>query len=183
MFRNGVAGTTMEDVKAAAGASSSQVYHYFADKQALVLAVIEFQTDAIVGGQEWLWDRLDTVEGLRSWRDHAIRLQRERECHGGCAIASLGSELAETDEVARAACAAGFARIEAGIREGLQAMSARGELAGDPDELAVTMLAAIQGGLLLSQVRRDTQPLATALDTMIAHIESLSTAPAGKARS
>src|SRR5208282_2449480 len=32
MFEGGVAGTTMEDVRAAAGVSSSQIYHYFADK-------------------------------------------------------------------------------------------------------------------------------------------------------
>jgi TetR/AcrR family transcriptional regulator, transcriptional repressor for nem operon len=181
MFKNGVAGTTMEDVKSAASASSSQVYHYFADKQALVLAVIEYHTDAIVGGQEPLFGRLDSIEGLRSWRDYLVGQQRERNCQGGCAMGTLGSELAETDPVARAAVAAGFARWEAGIRGGLRAMAARGELAGDPDALALATLAAVQGGLLLTQLRRDTEPLETALDTMIAHVASL-TAPAGKAR-
>jgi TetR/AcrR family transcriptional regulator, transcriptional repressor for nem operon len=44
MFDCGISGTTIEDVRAAAGASSSQVYHYFKDKKALVEAVIEYQT-------------------------------------------------------------------------------------------------------------------------------------------
>ena len=44
MFDGGVAGTTIEDVRAAAGVSSSQVYHYFKDKKALVEAVSEYQT-------------------------------------------------------------------------------------------------------------------------------------------
>lgn len=32
--------------------STSQIYHYFADKQALTRAVIEYPDDTIVGGQE-----------------------------------------------------------------------------------------------------------------------------------
>jgi TetR/AcrR family transcriptional repressor of nem operon len=35
------------------------------------------------------------------------------------------------------------------------------------------MLAAIQGGLLLSQVRRDSAPLEAAVDTMIEHLSRL----------
>ena len=42
-----------------------------------------------------------------------------------------------------------------------------GSLASD---LALAMLAAVRGGLLLSQVRRDPKPLVTAVDTMIAHL-------------
>jgi AcrR family transcriptional regulator len=182
MVEHGVAGTTMEDVKATAGASSSQVYHYFADKQALVLAVIEYQTDTIVGGQEPLFARLDSLEGLRSWRDFQVERQQALDCRGGCPIGSLGNELAETDPDARVAVAAGFARWEAGIRGGLRAMAERGELAGEPDDLALATLAALQGGLLLTQLQRSTKPLETALDTMLAHIASLTAAPACQTR-
>jgi hypothetical protein len=37
----------------------------------------------------------------------------------------------------------------------------------DPDKLAVTLLAALQGGLLLAQVQRDTRSLETAVDTLL----------------
>ena len=39
--------------------------------------------------------------------------------------------------------------------------------AADPDDLAATLLAALQGGLLLAQVQRDTRPLQTAVDTVL----------------
>jgi hypothetical protein len=54
-------------------------------------------------------------------------------------------------------------------------MRDRGHLVSgaDPDNLALATLAAIQGGLLLGQVQRTTQPLEAALDAMIALIESL----------
>ena len=45
MYERGVTEATWEDVRAAAGVSGSQIYHYFADKQALLLAVIEHQTE------------------------------------------------------------------------------------------------------------------------------------------
>src|SRR5436305_229686 len=69
IFDRGVAETTLEDIRAAAGVSGSQVYHYFADKQALVRAVIDHQAAAVLHTQGTYLDRLDTVAGLRAWRD------------------------------------------------------------------------------------------------------------------
>jgi AcrR family transcriptional regulator len=175
MLEQGVAETTIEHVRDTAGVSSSQVYHYFADKQALVLAVIDHQSDTIVGGQQPLFDRLDTLEGLRSWRDFLVEHQRSLGCRGGCPLGSLGAELAEIDDAARARVAASFARWEAGIRSGLLAMHSAGRLAphADPDALAVALLAALQGGLLLTQLNRDTRPLEQSLDAVLSLVESL----------
>ena len=63
---------------------------------------------------------------------------------------------------------------EAAIRDGLEHMRARGELRPDADtgRLALFLLAAAQGGLLLNQARRDTTALQTALDVAIDHIRS-----------
>src|SRR6202161_3314038 len=52
IFRQGVAHTTIEDVRAAADVSSSQLYHYFEDKTALVWAVVDHQAETMAGGQE-----------------------------------------------------------------------------------------------------------------------------------
>lgn len=175
MFEQGVAGTTMEDVRAAAGVSSSQIYHYFADKGELVRAVIEYQEETIVGGQEPMLARLDSLAGIRAWRDFLVDHQRQLQCRGGCPIGSLGSEVAETDARARVVVATAFRRWEAGIRGGFRAMSDRGELVpgADPDKLATATLAALQGGLLLTQLQRSTEPLETTLDAVIDYVTSL----------
>src|SRR3984885_1839063 len=167
IFEQGVTHTTIEDVRAAADVSSSQLYHYFDDKPSLVRAVIEHQADAIVGGQETF--DLSTLKGLRAWRDWVIDHQRELNCTGGCPIGSLGSELAETDPEARAQVAEGFKRWEATIRSGLREMHTRGRLTPDtdPDTLALALLAALQGGLLLTQIERHTKSLEAALDSML----------------
>ena len=167
IFEQGVAHTTIEDVRAAADVSSSQLYHYFDDKPALVRAVIEHQADTIVDGQETF--DLSSLDGLRAWRDWVIEHQRELNCSGGCPIGSLGSELAETDPEARAQVAQGLSRWEAVIQSGLREMHARGRLTPDtdPGTLALALLAALQGGLLLTQIQRDTEPLEAALDAML----------------
>jgi AcrR family transcriptional regulator len=47
IHERGVAGTTLDDVKAAAEVSGSQMYHYFPDKNDLVQAVIDYQAGFI----------------------------------------------------------------------------------------------------------------------------------------
>jgi TetR/AcrR family transcriptional repressor of nem operon len=175
IFERGVAGTSLEDVKGAAGVSSSQLYHYFADKQALVRAVIAHQSDAVVTAQEPLLGKLDSLDALRAWRDQAVAIEIQLGCRGGCPIGTLAGELAEADPEAREDIAAGFARWEAALGEGIRAMHARGELPAeiDPDRLALALLAAHQGGLVLTQVRREVTPLEAALDAMIEHVAEL----------
>jgi TetR/AcrR family transcriptional regulator, transcriptional repressor for nem operon len=60
------------------------------------------------------------------------------------------------------------------IRDGLQVMQTRGDLpAGtDPEQLALATLAALQGGLLVTQLERDTRPLEAALDAMLDRIQT-----------
>ena len=86
--------------------------------------------------------------------------------------------MAEIDDVARMAVARGFGRWGARIRHGLRAMHARGDLPADadPGDLALAVLAALQGGLLLAQVQRDTRPLEVALDAMLDRIQALTDA-------
>ena len=173
MFENGVAGSSTPAIRDAAGVSSSQIYHYFADKEELTRAVIEYQTQRIVGGQEQLLARLDSFEALRAWRDTVVGIQRSLNWVGGCPLGSLASELAEHDVDARTALAASFSRWSDAIREGLECMIERGVLRpdADPAKLSLAMLAALQGGLLLGQAQRNSEALEAGLDAMIERIE------------
>jgi len=168
IHERGVAGTTLEDVRAAAQVSGSQLYHYFPDKDHLVQAVIDHQASTIAGNQRQA--DLGTPEGLRTWRDTVIAQAKSSNGKGGCPLGSLAGQLAETDPRVRALIAAGFGQWSAAISDGLRRLQATGRLpAGiDADDFAVTLLAALQGGLLLAQVQQDTRPLETAVDTLLA---------------
>ena len=167
IHERGVAGTTLEDVKVAAEVSGSQMYHYFPDKNELVQAVIDYQADTIVTHQR---HALSSANGIEAWRNMVITAAKLTEAKGGCPLGSLGGQLAESDPEARSLIAAGFERWTAEISEGLRSLQAGGQLPSgiDPDDLATTVLATLQGGLLLAQVLRDPRPFETAVDTLLA---------------
>ncbi|MCV7347325.1 helix-turn-helix transcriptional regulator [Mycolicibacterium rhodesiae] len=185
MQERGVARTTIEDIQAAAGISSSQLYHYFADKSALVAAVIELQGQRVLDVQHLGLDRVTCVDDLWRWRDLIIGIRTAQNCVGGCPLGSLAADLSETDALARAQLARWFAEWERILRAGLASMASAGQFIDgtDTDRLALALLAATQGGLLLSQVNRDTAALAAAMDTVIAQIGAqLTEAAAGAVR-
>jgi AcrR family transcriptional regulator len=167
IHERGVAATTLEDVKVAAEVSGSQLYHYFPDKNELVQAVIDYQADTIVKQNR---QALRSPKGVEAWRKMVVTGVRSTQGKGGCALGSLGGQLAENDPEARALIAAGFDQWAAVLSDGLRSLHADGKLPSDidPDDLATTLLATLQGGLLLAQVQRSTRPLETAVDTLLA---------------
>lgn len=166
IHERGVAGATLEDVKVAADVSGSQIYHYFPDKDELVQAVIDYQADTIVKHNR---QALGSPKGVEAWRNMVVTGLKSSQGKGGCALGSLGGQLAESDPEARALIATGFDQWAAAIGEGLRSLHAGGKLPSDidPDDLATTLLATLQGGLLLAQVHRSTRPLETAVDTLL----------------
>ena len=167
IHERGVAGTTLEDVKLAAEVSGSQMYHYFPDKNELVQAVIDYQAETIVHHQGHV---LSSANGVEAWRYFVITAAKRTKAIGGCPLGSLGGQLAESDPEARALIAAAFDRWAAVIGDALRSLDADGQLPSDidPDDLATTLLATIQGGLLLAQVQRSTRPFETAVNTALA---------------
>ena len=133
MYRHGVAGTSTPAVRSAAGVSSSQIYHYFADKDDLTRAVIAFQTDANLAFHAPFLARLDSLDALRAWRDVMVDdAARQQHGAGGCPLGSLCSELSDDHPWARDALAASFTAWSEAIRAGLAAMTGNGTLpAGD----------------------------------------------------
>ena len=99
-----------------------------------------------------------------------ITAAKRTKAKGGCQLGSLVGQLAESDPEARALIAAGFDQWAAAISDGLRSLHADGKLPPDidPDDLATTLLATLQGGLLLAQVQRSTRPFETAVNTLLA---------------
>ncbi len=179
MYSHGVAGTSTLAVRDAAGVSSSQIYHYFTDKDDLTRAVITFQSQAILSHQAPLLARLDSFEALRSWRDVVVDSARTQNGAGGCPLGGLSSELSDDHPWAREALAAGFTAWSDAIRTGLISMIDGGILRPEADagRFALALLAAVQGGLVLAQAQHSTDALEAGLDTVLAHIHGFATEP------
>ncbi|WP_372888297.1 TetR/AcrR family transcriptional regulator [Sphingomonas sp.] len=176
IYAHGVDRTSLDEVMARSGVSKSQLYHYFKDKDALVLDVIAVQTDRVIGAQQPHLGALDSLDALRAWRQAILDLNQTVDV-GGCPLGSLANEMANNSEDARARLASSFARWADAIEQGLATMQARGDLAAsaDPHTLATGLLSAVQGGLLLAKTEQSNRPLEIAIDMALAHIASHST--------
>jgi hypothetical protein len=121
----------------------------------------KIQTRALLESQHLHLASLDSLEALRAWRDLLVEGRRQIQCQGGCPLGSLAGELFEAHPECREDLVDGFDQWEGAIQAGLQTMHKRGDLrrSADPDRLATALLAAIQGGLVLSDppCRRPTR--------------------------
>jgi hypothetical protein len=97
----------------------------------------------------------------------------------GCELGSLAAELSDTDDRARISLAEHFAEWQAMLAAALERMRDSGALSADIDAptLATGLLAAVEGGYLLSQTAHDPRLLQTAMNSAIGHIRSF--APVG----
>jgi AcrR family transcriptional regulator len=161
--RRGVGATGLDQVIAASATGKGQLYHYFADKRALVHAVVDRQIATVLAGQQARLAQLAAPADLRAWADELVTAYEEADHPVRCPLGALVAELAEADPDARAALDAGFGRWA----DALAAALRRAGVAA-PERQATALLAAYQGGLLLSQARGDLAPLRIALDAALA---------------
>jgi TetR/AcrR family transcriptional regulator, transcriptional repressor for nem operon len=175
--QRGVAGTSAEDVRKAAAISGSQLYHYFDSKQALIRAVITRQAEAPLVPGRPLMGALDSFDALQAWADAAVESQEHNSGRGDCTLTSLAGELSPTDEQAREDLCNVFGRWQSLLHDGLRVMRERGDLRSeaDLDELAMALLTALQGGTLLSQTLRTSEPIRAAMNAALAYVHSFAT--------
>ena len=174
MLEQGVAATSIDDVLTAAGASKSQLYHYFDNKRHLVDAVIGYAERAVIDAQQPYLSALDSWSSIEAWCDHIVAVKQERAASSGARSGPLPPSSSRPTTTPDAALDGAFGRWEAHLRAGLAAMLARGELRpdADADALATATMASLQGGLLLAKTRRTTRPLSIALDAALSHLRA-----------
>ena len=180
MFERGVANTSIEEVRNAAGVGGSQISHYFRDKRDLtrqVIAsrradVVAFHTQPRLGG-------LDSVENLQAWADACIADIDTVYRKGGCIYGSLAGELIDSDDDVRDDLAAGYDQWLELFQTGLNAMRRRGDLRpeADPRHLAVSLVVAHQGGAMLTHATGDAEPLRVAVNAAVDYVRSFAPQP------
>ena len=169
----GVAATSLDEVLAAAGAGKSQLYHYFRGRDELVAAAIQLRCTQVLAG---LTQALGTVASLAELEQALAGFADAYEQMGlpGCPIGSLATQVAEHNEDARLQPAAAFDAWEQLFAGALERMRDRGELRADasPAVLATALLASIEGGMVLSQTRKDPASLRIAVEAGLGQVRT-----------
>ncbi len=169
----GIAAVSVDEVLAAAGAGKGQFYHYFRGRDELAAAAVGYRCAQVVAG---LSEALGGVSSLAGLEQALAGFMTGFEQSGmpGCPIGTLATEVAGRNEDARLQAAAGFGAWERLLADALERMRQRGELRADavPAVLATGLLASIEGGMVLSQVRGDMAPLRVAVDAGLGQVRA-----------
>jgi AcrR family transcriptional regulator len=169
----GIAGTSVDEVLAAAGAGKGQFYHYFRGRDELAAAAVGFRCAQVVTG---LTEALGSVSSLTGLEEALAGFMAGFEQLGmpGCPIGTLASEVSGRNEEARLQAAAGFDAWERLLADALERMRERGELRADaePAALATGLLASIEGGMVLSQARKDMASLRVAVEAGLGQVRA-----------
>jgi TetR/AcrR family transcriptional repressor of nem operon len=169
----GIAATTVDEVLAAAGAGKGQFYHYFRGRDELAAAAVGFRCAQVVAGLTQALGGVSSLAGLEEALEGFIAGFAQAGLPG-CPIGTLATEVAGRNEDARLQAAAGFDAWERLLADALERMRQRGELRADasPAVLATGLLASIEGGMVLSQARKDMASLRVAVQAGLARVRA-----------
>jgi AcrR family transcriptional regulator len=180
MFAQGVARTSLDELRSTAVVSGSQVAHYFADKRDLTRQVIASRrNDVIAFHTQPQLGAFDSFEALQAWADACVADVDSVYRRGGCIYGSLAGELLEADADVLDDLAAGYDEWIELFRVGLMKLRERGELipAADPRHLAVALVAAHQGGTMITYATGSPEPLRAAVTAAVHYVRSFAAAP------
>ena len=169
----GVAGTSLDDVLAAAGAGKSQLYHYFSGRDDLVAAAVGLRCTQVLAGLTQALGSVASLAGLEQALN-GFAAGFEQMGMPGCPIGSLAADVAESNEGARQQAATAFDAWERLFADALERMRQQGELRADasPAVLATALLASLEGGMVLSQTRKDAASLHIAVEAGLGQVRT-----------
>jgi AcrR family transcriptional regulator len=181
ILADGLSSLSMVNVRRAATVSGSQLAHYFADKQALMRAVISRQMQVVLN-----FHRQPKLGGLQSfddferWIDLNMRYLRQIGYEGTPTYHALAGQLAKSDAATRETLAAGYRQWVELLEQAIQGMKDRGVLIADanPRQLAIVIVTAHQGGGTVAFTYREEWPHADAVRFAVNYVRMFAKDPA-----
>jgi AcrR family transcriptional regulator len=178
----GYAETSIADIRAAAGVSSSSLYHQFHTKDDLLVAVLasyHAALDAVVIGPAFA-STADPVERIFA----LLRCHRDRidagQCRHGCPIGNLALEVGPAQPEARELVAAIFAKWTGAVRGCLDAVADRLPPGTDTARLASFVLTTMEGAVMQSVTLGSIGPFDDAIAELRTYLDCLVQPPPEK---
>jgi TetR/AcrR family transcriptional repressor of lmrAB and yxaGH operons len=155
--RQGYAATGWRQVIAESGAPWGSQAHYFpGGKQQLATEAIAHAGTAYEAMLRAALSSAHPAEAVAAWADLAAAQLEASGWVDGCPVATVTLEEAASSDLLAVACHDAFSRWRAELADSFAAHAIE---ASEVDSLAILVLAAIEGGLLLSRAARDQGPL------------------------
>jgi AcrR family transcriptional regulator len=164
---------TLDDIRARTGTSKSQLFHYFpGGKDALLLAVAQYEAGRVLEDQQPYLGHLDSWEAWYRWRDTVVE---RYELQGDfCPLGALYQHIGRSTAGARAIVTELMREWQESLAAGIKALQRNGHLplSLDVDQAAAALLAGIQGGVSIMLSTGQSAHLRAALDWGIAQLRA-----------
>ena len=174
MHLRGFNHTSIDEVLKESGVGKGNFYYYFKSKEELGYAIIESNlkrfSDHVM--RKAFGNHKDALDQVDDFLDIILEVQRQRNCAGGCPLGNMAMELSDIHE--------GFRRKFQGVFEdwGVQLATVlrKGKADrrlgdnADPEVLSQFLVASVEGGILLTKVKKDIRVLENCFKELKRHI-------------
>ena len=178
ILREGLSTLNMDALRKAASISGSQLAHYFADKQALIRAVVVRQIHVVLDfHRQPKLGALNTFDDFERWIDLNMRYLRRIGYSGTPTYHALAEQLGKSDSATRETLASGYWQWIDLLEQVIQQMKDNGLLVAtaDPRSLALVLVSAHQGGATLAFTYRANWPHADAVRFAVNYLRMFAT--------
>ena len=164
----GFTATTINDLVEATGTQKGGIYFHFDGKESLGLAVLE---EARLEFMEFLSTALEgdtPLARLEGFFRSALDKHLATGFVGGCIFGNLALEMSDLDARFAGVIERVFDEWVAILEDVIAAAQASGELRTDfsPESLAVQIVATIEGGIMLSRLKKKEEPMRQCIEIL-----------------
>ncbi len=173
--QQGVNATSIDQILAKSGTGKSQFTHYFKNKDGLIHASLQFLHEIIETGQAPTGYDIKTWKDLEGWFRTYIEFQKSVNLERSCPLGTIGNDLSNEQVLLRQDVRLFLQWCRGQLARFFAEKKAAGEMVSsvDPDAVADFCIAIMQGGMLLTKIKRDTDMFENAADQALAYIRTL----------
>ncbi|MCI0605009.1 TetR/AcrR family transcriptional regulator [bacterium] len=173
--QRGIHATTVDQVLEASATGKSQFYHYFKNKEGLIHAVLVSFYEKLKSEDIPVIKRIESWEDLEKWFSFFIDSQKSMRLSRNCPVATIGTDLSGEQELLRQDCRLIFEFTKRSLTDFFSLMKGKRELPtdADPESLADFCFTVMQGGLLVSKIKRESAPFENSVAHAMNYLHSL----------
>ncbi len=164
----GISETSMADLERAAGVSKGALYFHFPSKEALVIAVLAEARELFKEFLAQAFSKGPPRDALHRFLEMIYQKLSEEGFRTGCLFGNTAMEVANREGPIRRFIVETFEEWRTELAEVLKQAQRRGCVETDlaPEDLALFIIAALEGAILLARLKKEGQPLETVIQVL-----------------
>jgi AcrR family transcriptional regulator len=170
--KQGVRGTSPDQIIEASETGKGQFYHYFKSKEGLIHEVLLAHLENIQKATAPVNYEIHSWQDLERWFQDHIEAQKSFNMTRGCPFGTIANEVTQDDELIRQDISLIFEVVKHKLAAFFIKEKAKGRLApqANEEQLADFCIATIQGGMLMGKIKRSSQAVESIVQEALGHL-------------